>query len=111
MLVGAMLMNYATDPNTSPQIDFKEHAMILSTAAYAIALAANATAATPQPPARDPDKMICRRDAKTGSLLQTTRTCKTRKEWEEISANSRRDVERLRANSSPRGSVPDFSSF
>jgi hypothetical protein len=85
--------------------------MILSAAAFAIALAAN-TSAAPPPPAKDPDKLICRREAKTGSLVQTTRSCKTRKEWAEISANNRRDVDRLRENSSPRStSGADFTPF
>jgi hypothetical protein len=78
--------------------------MIMSGAAFVMALMANTSAVEPaMDPRKDPNKLICRREAKTGSLVQTTRTCKTRKEWAEISAASRRDVESLRENSSPLG--------
>ena len=32
--------------------------------------------------ANDPDKMICRRFAVTGSLVNSYKTCKTRREWD-----------------------------
>lgn len=42
-----------------------------------------AQATTPtKPSANDPDKVICRRFAVTGSLVSSYKTCKTRREWE-----------------------------
>jgi hypothetical protein len=32
--------------------------------------------------ANDPDKVICRRFAVTGSLVSSYKTCKTRREWD-----------------------------
>jgi hypothetical protein len=85
--------------------------MILTATAFAIALAANTAGASPAT-AKDPDKLICRREARTGSLVGTTRSCKTRKEWAAISEANRRDVDRLRDNSSPRSTNgADFTPF
>lgn len=40
-------------------------------------------AATPaKPSASDPEKVICRRFAVTGSLVSSYKTCKTRREWD-----------------------------
>lgn len=40
-------------------------------------------AATPaKQSANDPEKMICRRFAVTGSLVSSYKTCKTRREWD-----------------------------
>jgi hypothetical protein len=60
---------------------------------------AAAAAALPKKDKSDPDRLICRRELKTGSLVQTTRTCRTKREWEEIANAGRRDVDELRDRS------------
>jgi periplasmic protein TonB len=39
----------------------------------------------------DPDKVICKKFTKTGSLVQSTRTCKTRREWAKQSTQAQED--------------------
>jgi hypothetical protein len=46
------------------------------------------------------DQIVCRRNLRTGSLADTVRTCKTRREWD-------RDAESIRAPSSSSNSCRD----
>lgn len=41
----------------------------------------------------DPNKMICRSERTTGSLLDVHRICHTRAEWNQIEQDSRRNVD------------------
>lgn len=54
-------------------------------AILALVLSAPAVAQTPAPPSTpsrdDPDRVICRREAVTGSLAQTRKVCLTRAQW------------------------------
>lgn len=64
--------------------------------ASALLFAQAATPLAPNPDAAeraaDPqDRMICKRFAVTGSLVDSTRTCKTKRDWE-------RDRDNIRAN-------------
>ena len=76
--------------------------MIGSTALFVAAFMAQSTAADPAKVGNvDPqDKVTCRREAPIGSLIPSKKTCHTRREWETLNANARRDVETLRDRSS-----------
>lgn len=61
---------------------------------FALVAAIPAMAAAAEPQAKrtsDPDKVICKTFAETGSLVNTKRECKTRRDWD-------REREDLRAN-------------
>lgn len=47
----------------------------------------------------DPDKMICKRQKVTGSRLGGREVCKTRREWDQQSAEARRGADRFINNS------------
>lgn len=65
----------------------------------ALLLATGQTAATP--PAEPPkEKIICRTDIETGSLIKKRKTCRTRKQWEAAYNTARETTEEMRA---PRG--------
>jgi hypothetical protein len=53
---------------------------LVSAAAAQSAPRSNADA--PETAAGNPDKIVCKRFLKTGSLVDGYRTCKTKKEWE-----------------------------
>jgi hypothetical protein len=40
----------------------------------------------------DPDKVICRTDHSTSSRVEIRRTCLTRKQWADLAAQTRKDV-------------------
>jgi hypothetical protein len=67
----------------------------LSFTAAALLSAATAVYAAPPaaaPPANTPnprDRMVCRNYLDTGSLVRSTRVCKTRREWDAEVANIR----------------------
>lgn len=65
----------------------------LATAAFAIVLVSPLAAQDPKPPV-DPDKKICRRDVATASIM-AKRTCRTKAEWDAISAQSQKDRDRV----------------
>jgi TonB family protein len=44
---------------------------------------------------RDPDKIICRRDVATGSLVSTVKRCMTRREWGRASDQAQEEVARV----------------
>ena len=82
--------------------------MFGATTLFVAAFMAQSTAAVPAKVASvDPqDKVTCRREAPIGSLIPSKKTCHTRREWETLNANGRRDVETLRDRSSPRDTNP-----
>jgi hypothetical protein len=58
----------------------------------------SAAAAQPASNANDPNKVVCRSQAaKIGSRLGATRECRTQREWDEISTQDRREVEKMQA--------------
>lgn len=70
-------------------------------ASNAVAPDAPATPAPPKPkPKYDPDEVICRYQEVTGSRLGGDKVCHTRREWDEISANSRDAVSRSQMGAS-----------
>jgi hypothetical protein len=50
--------------------------------AVAAQSAPRSNADAPETAAGNPDKVVCKRFLKTGSLVDGYRTCKTKKEWE-----------------------------
>ena len=48
--------------------------------------------------ATDPNAMICRNHRETGSMLNRTRVCKTRAQWEAERRETRQDIDRTQAN-------------
>lgn len=65
-----------------------------------------AAPAQPAATANDPNKIVCRsKAAKIGSRLGATRECRTQREWDDISAQDRREVEKMQAggNLAPQG--------
>ena len=42
----------------------------------------------------DPDKIVCVRQTRIGSRLDTRRVCRTRAEWDELAAEERNVVDR-----------------
>lgn len=55
--------------------------------------AADKDAAPAATPAKD--KMICRRDAPTGSLIQSRKICHTASQWQKVSEDAQRELERM----------------
>ena len=51
-------------------------------------------AAMAQPPASNPNAMICRVTGELGSRLQRSRVCKTRAEWEQLRREQRNSLDR-----------------
>jgi hypothetical protein len=72
----------------------------LGALAFALLLAAASAqaeprgAVSPEAAAGNPDKMICKRFLRTGSLADYYRTCKTKAEWERERENLRQDANR-----------------
>ena len=58
-----------------------------------VALAA--TAATAAPKKNDPNKVVCKTIAETGSRLNKTRACHTVAEWAELRRQTKATVERI----------------
>lgn len=75
--------------------------MSVSATLLAVMMLADSTATVPKPPANEEDKLICRRELATGSLVRSTRRCQTRKEWARQAEAVRRDAEEMRARSGP----------
>ena len=48
-------------------------------------------AATPAPPAKPQEKLICKRFGETGSLVKSRRECKTERDWQRDKARLMRD--------------------
>jgi hypothetical protein len=45
----------------------------------------------------DPNKVICKTISETGSRLKRTRACHTAREWEDLRAQTDRNVEKIQA--------------
>ena len=58
-----------------------------------VALAA--TAANAAPKKQDPNKVVCKTIAETGSRLNKTRACHTVAEWAELRRQTKQTVERI----------------
>lgn len=63
---------------------------VIALAAVAALMASPLFAETEQP-AKDPNKIICKSKAKTGTRFPT-KTCRTRAEWEQIAEAAKRDA-------------------
>jgi hypothetical protein len=77
-------------------------ALLLSTAASAQPssnAAANGTGAAPA----DPNAVVCRNQRETGSMLNRTRVCKTRAEWDAERRDNRQAIDRTQANRTTSG--------
>ncbi len=72
---------------------------MLVSASMVIAMLADAATATPKKDKNDPDRLICRKEPLIGSLTRFTRTCHTKREWEEMGNAARRDQQALRERS------------
>lgn len=59
--------------------------------ASSLALLLAATPMAASPPSPEPQKLICRRFAETGSLVKKKRICHTKAEWARLSANTRQE--------------------
>ncbi len=72
---------------------------MLLTASFVFAIMADSATPKPTIDKNDPDKMICRRQVETGSLVKARRICFTRKRWTEIAADARRETETMQDQS------------
>ncbi|WP_395613718.1 hypothetical protein [Allosphingosinicella sp.] len=70
-------------------------ALLLSTAVSAEP-ASNASPNAANAP--DPNAMICRNQRETGSMLNRTRVCKTRAQWEAERRDNRQSIDRAQTN-------------
>jgi len=73
-----------------------------ATASATATIMAQDTSAAAAPEA--PEKKICRREVTTGSVMARV-TCRTKAEWDAISARSRSDLERQAAQERARANV------
>lgn len=70
--------------------------MAVSFGLLALTLLADASAAAPKTVAKDDEnKLICRRELVTGSLVKANRRCHTRKEWMRMADDTRRDTDAM----------------
>ncbi len=77
--------------------------MIGSTAFFVASMMAQASE-TPAAAtlALDPnDKIVCRREAPTGSLIASRKICHSKREWSELADAGRREAEKLQGKPSP----------
>jgi hypothetical protein len=65
--------------------------------AAVVILAGSASAAPPPKPKRalDPDKIICKRWADTGSLVARTKACHTRRDWDRIADSQQQGARKV----------------
>lgn len=64
--------------------------------------------ATPSQPAAAPsEKKICKREAKTGSVLKKT-TCRTKAEWDAMTEASRNQLDRVNAMDRSKSGLGDL---
>ena len=61
---------------------------------------ANETAAPPEPT----QKMICRSQVETGSLVKKTKRCFTKKQWKYVNEKSQEHIDRLQMDNATRQS-------
>jgi hypothetical protein len=73
--------------------------MLISTTFLTLAMMADAATAAPPAVAAKPadpmDKVTCRRELETGSLVKTRKDCRTRREWNRRSENAQAEGQRL----------------
>lgn len=69
------------------------------------ATAAQAEQAKPQPKAKDPNEVVCKRELQIGSLVKTTKICRTRADWTRAREDAQNEGERMmsRTASIPNG--------
>jgi hypothetical protein len=104
------------EPVSHRSVDMRFALLLASVAVLSISSAvADPPAATTAPSAvpaqaptaaNDPNKVVCRsKSAPIGSRLGATRECRTQREWDDISAQDRREVEKMQAggNLAPQG--------
>jgi hypothetical protein len=48
-----------------------------------------------QPKEKDPNQVVCRRQEVTGSLVRSTKVCRTRADWERARDDAQKEGERL----------------
>ena len=77
-------------------------ALLLSTAASAQS-SSSASSNGAGAGAADPNAMICRNQRETGSMLNRTRVCKTRAQWEADRRDTRQTIDRTQTNRINRG--------
>jgi hypothetical protein len=77
-------------------------ALLLSTAASAQPSNSRSSTGTGAA-APDPNAMICRNQRETGSMLNRTRVCKTRAQWEADRRDTRQTVDRTQTSRINRG--------
>jgi hypothetical protein len=77
-------------------------ALLLSTAASAQP-SSNASANGAGAAAADPNAMICRNQRETGSMLNRSRVCKTRAQWEAERRETRQNIDRSQTTRVNRG--------
>ena len=71
-------------------------ALLVSTAASAQPSSSSPNGAGAAAP--DPNTMICRNQRETGSMLNRTRVCKTRAEWDAERRDNRQSIDRSQSN-------------
>lgn len=77
---------------------------ILLAASLAIAVSAPVLAADGDKDQEAPkEKKICRTERVTGSLVASRRVCMTKAEWDQLAAETKKDVEDIQRNG---GSIP-----
>jgi hypothetical protein len=77
-------------------------ALLLSTAASAQP-SSNASSSRTSTAASDPNAMVCRNQRETGSMLNRTRVCKTRAEWDAERRDNRQAIDRNQATRTTTG--------
>ena len=63
-------------------------------AAITVSLCATVGMTAPKK-ARDPNKVVCKYDAESGSRLKKTRSCHTQQEWDELRRQTKQNVDRI----------------
>jgi len=71
---------------------------LLAIATPALADPAPQTATTP-----DPNKVRCKREVVTGSLIASKKVCHTEAEWKEVTEQARRDTQQMQSAASAGG--------
>lgn len=77
-------------------------ALLLSTAASAQPSSGSSSSGTGAA-APDPNAMVCRNQRETGSMLNRTRVCKTRAQWDAERRENRQTIDRTQTNRPLRG--------
>lgn len=87
------------------------HMMLIAALVASAAPEATAVAATDQPAAaaqvkkKQKEKKVCRREVPTGSIM-AERTCKSQREWDELTASGQDTLRQVRDRSSSTMGIP-----